>query len=202
MSKIHSQFAKHLGKKILYKNKEYIVEGVWMSYLHCVDKKADKIALPIDECRIIIPNIRYLKNHKYSISICVYKEVRKYVPAIKSTEEIEKVIVKKLCECAKISHDVLFAVNKTRHHSQLYPRQILMATRNLLMGHTQANAASIFDLEHATTINSIKQVRNLIETDKEYVEKFKPVFDVIVKEFKYKAVKKLGLQKYYPDITK
>lgn len=202
MSLIHSQFAQHMGKRILHSGKEYILDGVRLSHLEAIDAFLNRYAFVIEECKMIVPDLKVVEKERYQPTLCVYKLKDEYLPATKSVKAKENAIVEKLCECSGITQDTLFSLNKTRKREEVYARQIHMAVRRLLMRYTLASSASIYSQDHATALHGIEQVKNLIETDKEWMEVYKPAFDVIVREFGYSAVSKFGLQKYFPKVKK
>ena len=202
MSLIHSQFAQHMGRRILHDGKEYILDGVRLSHLEAIDEWLNRYAFVIDDCKIIVEDLRMVEKERYQPILCVYKLKDEYVPATKSIKAKENAIIEKLCECSGITEETLFSLNKTRKREEVYARQIHMSVRHLLMRYTLASSASVYGLDHATTLNSIKQVKNLIEMDKSWMFTYRPVFEVIVKEFGYSAVYKFGLQKYFPKVKK
>ena len=189
-------------QKILHDNSEYILDSVHLSHITAITEDNEYRSFVISECKIVVDSLNDVKAFKYSPILCVYKVNEEYLPATKSVIVKENIIVGKLCECSGITEETLFSLNKTRRREEVYARQIHMAVSRLLIGRSLKSSASIYGLDHATTINSIKQVRNLVETDKEYMLVYRPAFDAIVEEFGYSAVRKFGLQKYYPNVKK
>lgn len=198
MSTIHSQFAQHLGKKILHSNKEYILDGVTLSHLEAIDEKTNRYAFLIDDCKMIVKNLEQAKVENYNLILCVIKTSRKYIPAIeKELEEKEERIFNELCKCSGIEKQAMFSSKKTKSKNEVWTRQIHLTVRQLLMKLGPSDASSVYGQNHATAIWAKKQVLNLIETDKEWMKMYKPAFDVIVKEFGAMAISKLSLEKYY-----
>ena len=198
MSHIHSQFAQHLGKKILYSNKEYILDKVTLSHLEAIDENANNYAFLIDDCKMIVKNIEQAKVENYNLVLCVIKTSRKYISAIeKELEEKEEKVLNELCRCSGIDKHTLFSDKKTKSKTEVWPRQIHLTVRQLLMKLGPSDAASIYKQNHATAIWAKKQVLNLIETDRQWMKTYKPAFDVIVKEFGDMAITKMSLDKYY-----
>ena len=83
--------------------------------------------------------------------------------------------VKRVCDLSECEEKYLDA--KIRKQEFVRARYIIMAYRRLIEGLSLARSASVFKMDHATTINALKVIKNDHKTSEQYRERFAEIFE-------------------------
>ena len=190
-------FVNHLGKKVLFDNIEMILQKISLDCLECLNGSMTPVPVSASDCRMIFTDKFDIDINEIPYELCAIKtESGKYINAetlfSKSIDKKESEIIRQLCKDSLITKDELLEKRNQRFRKYLWPRQIHMTVRHLVLGYTLEMSAKPYGLDHATVLNSKSKVLTYIETDKQYREKFRKSFETIVTNFP-KAYKILNL---------
>lgn len=83
-------------------------------------------------------------------------------------EAYQKRLLEIICNTYKIDEKKLLISGGSRKKEFKEPRQIHMALLHKVFGVSQAKAAGIYGLDHATCIHAFKTIRNYYQTDKQF----------------------------------
>lgn len=86
-----------------------------------------------------------------------------------------KDFVSKVCELSECEEEYLNT--KIRKAEFVRARYIILAYRRLVCGHSLAKSASVFKMDHVSTIHAISTIKKDYETSKEYRERFSEIFE-------------------------
>ena len=103
---------------------------------------------------------------------------------VKSIPEQDE-IFNMVCNIAGLDPKVVRKNNRSRIRELVYARQISLTLMAYTLPLSLSTIARYFNKDHATVIHSIKTVKNLLETDKRYLDKWGHLFEGIqLKEYK------------------
>ena len=88
-----------------------------------------------------------------------------------NSEELVEKIVKRVIVNYRITKDEL--LSKKRNREFVESRQIIMYAMREKFGYTFREAGAYFGKDHATALYGIRNIRNLIETNKKFNQKIK-----------------------------
>lgn len=194
---ILTHYTSHLGKFVLFNDKEIRLESIHQSYIAGLNGNKEPELMKPDDCKLIFDNEReyYRSCAPYFISVIRsddgYTEAAKIKP--EPPEETEKQIVEAICKCSQTNEEGL--KQRTRKREIVQGRQIHMTLRKKLIFPEDSlqTTANIYYQEHATVINSIKKVTNSLESnyDVEFRERFRRVWELV--KLKYPKQDKFNL---------
>jgi len=123
-----------------------------------------------------------MRKLKYYIKLVTetYREVKaKQARRLNFDEKMIKAdnIIVRACNCAEISVEDFWKYAPTRKRKYLYPRQISMSLMHISLGLTQVYIEDFFKKKHPAVTHSMKCVNNMLDTDKEFKNTYKSVFD-------------------------
>lgn len=95
---------------------------------------------------------------------------------IKQLEKSPEIVFSEVCSIFKKNPEEVKKFNKTRKQPYVEIRQVSMLLFVKKLKMTVAESGAYFGKDHATTIHAIKTVENLIQTDRKFREKTKPLF--------------------------
>ena len=99
-------------------------------------------------------------------------------------------IFEKICDVAGVSREEMIANKNNRAPEYCIPRQIHTVLLHLAYGLSQSEAGlKYYGKDHSTINHSIKTVNNLIDTDSEFREKYRPVFEQAINDSKIRKIK-------------
>jgi hypothetical protein len=183
-------FAKHIGKKCLHNEKEYILYGVTASHLLCLNGTPDPFPVAIDECKVIFNSKEdYKEGYIPSWLSVIRGENGEFIEPsdIIPPDAMEEFIVEKICKCAGITVEELRDESKTKKREFAQARQVHMTIRNLVLkkGESYSQTGAIYGKDHATTMHAIKVVTNALDGfNPDFRDRFIPVWKLVKKEFK------------------
>jgi len=103
-----------------------------------------------------------------------------------------------LCQVSGVTKKEMLQQKKNRDDKYLIPRQIHLAILHTTHKLSQAKAGKLFyDKDHTTVLHAIKSVNNFLDTDPDYREKYRPVFEAAYEKNKDTA-KKLHIDYIIP----
>ena len=88
-----------------------------------------------------------------------------------NSEELVEKIVKRVIVSYRITKDEL--LSKKRNREFVESRQIIMYAMREKFGYTFREAGAYFGKDHATALYGIRNIRNIMETDKDFNQKIK-----------------------------
>lgn len=185
MENIQSSFAKYLGKNIWDEENEekVILIGVAIDCITYLNSYDEKCKGKYEQFKILVKDTSDALENSIPTEIAVV-EISKieFVQPLEITpesflEEIKKMVY----EPIGLTDEIMWKNRKCRKMIYKEARQIIMASYFCTFEHSvftvsQAKAAAIYGLDHATTINSIKVVNELLDTNIAFREKYKDVF--------------------------
>lgn len=86
-----------------------------------------------------------------------------------------KEFVKRVCELSECEEKYLDT--KIRKQEFVRARNLIMAYRRKIEGLSLAKSASVFKMDHASTISAIKVIKNDYHTSEPYRERFAEIFE-------------------------
>jgi hypothetical protein len=175
-------FARHLGEKVLYENKEYILYGITSGYALCINDKSDPFPVPFKESKLIFNSQEEFKETEAPASMSIVKTEIGYTDAQEETDiDRENTILLIACKCAGIYLDELYNTTKNRKRELVEVRQIHMTVRQrLTRTESLAKTGKIYGKDHATVLHAMNKIDTALNGfDINLREKYRPVFEFI-----------------------
>jgi len=102
-------------------------------------------------------------------------------------------IFEKICNVVGVSKEEMIFNKNNRESEYCIPRQVHLALLHVTYNLSQAKAGKLYyGKDHASVNHSIKTVNNLLDTDREFREKYRPVFEKVYNDNPY-TIKKLNI---------
>lgn len=113
-------------------------------------------------------------------------------------EMIENEIINLICKCSDVTKEELLNKEhfKNRKRELVTARQLHMSFVKLSLRKSQKASGAIYGKDHATVIHSIKTIKNLVETDKNYRIQFSELFEKMI-EYDHSLIERLNLKYLY-----
>lgn len=140
--------------------------------------------------------------NKLKLLFYIYKQLNETHTDYKHEEikqkMIEDKIVMLICKCSKISKNKLSdkELFGSRKRELVAARQLHMSFANLSLKRSLVLSGIMYGKDHSTVIHSIKTIKNLIETDKNYRTQFRELFEKMI-EYDHTLIEKLNLKYLY-----
>lgn len=198
MKEVH--FAKHLGKKILSHDKEYILYGVTTNHLLGMNGSPEPVPLSYEECRMIFNNEIEFGSKQIPLDLAVYRAGDKYVNVSEVQEETDELkeakILQVICECSGITTNQLQTNTKSRNPVFVQARQIHMTIRQLIIYKESLEfTGNIYGKDHATVLHAIRVVTEALDGfNIPFRNKYKKVFQTLICKYPTKADNRLNLK--------
>lgn len=111
---------------------------------------------------------------------------------------IENEIINLICKCSEVTKEELLNEEhfKSRKRELVTARQLHMSFSHLSLKRSQKLSGEMYRKNHDVVIHSIKTVKNLVETDKNYRTKFMELFEKMI-EYDHSLIERLNLKYLY-----
>ena len=110
-----------------------------------------------------------------------------------SPQELKMIELQKMiCDISGISWQELKDTQKRRYRKYVTPRQVHMVALNIAFDLNPTDSSKCYGKDHATFAHAKKTVKNLIETDAQFRDKYRRIFEFCVQHNK-NAGKKINL---------
>lgn len=191
-------FVNHLGKTVLHLEEEYLSYGITREHMICLNRESKKIPVPYIGTKLIFESQEEFRTSGMPSGLSIVRQNGKFVPAMKETDiDKENQILILACQCAKVDLDELNKNHKSKKRELVQVRQIHMAVRQLLSRNESLQKTGyIYHKDHATVLHAKKKIEQALEGyDKDFLEKYREVFELIKKKFGSRATNKFkGLE--------
>jgi hypothetical protein len=181
------QFAKHLEKKVLNEGKEYTLRGILHGELLCQNESPELIPIDVNDTKMIFNSEKELRYSSVWPDLALCRAGNDFVDGTtviqKSTEEKEQAIIDAICYCSGITPADLHV--KTKKPEIAWSRYIHVLVRNKIIYKDQTidYAGKPYNKKHAMIIYGENVIKNLLETDAKFRNKYREAFNVIAREY-------------------
>lgn len=191
ISVVQSQFEKHIGQEIwdIIEQRRVILTAITgrNSIMVQFEEQEPENGYMLD-FGLIVENEEDAFVRGIPLRIAVVLSLKEVGTRLSKTtpekflEELKKIVYGKL----NMTHNIMLASMKKRNRELVLSRQIIMSAWHCAFAEEGINkvssskAGKLYGKDHATVLHAIKAVNNLLDTDKNFREDYKEVWDMVV----------------------